>query len=135
MRVSTESQVTDGFGIENQRELGLSVSERLGLEPVIYDEGSSSSHLETIDHRPKLTELLLRIEEGLVQNLWVYQMDRLSRNDVVSFQIRQILKKHNVKLYVGSQNDYDLDNPSDKFHHRRYLARNSVKTCVTLKQE
>lgn len=114
LRVSTESQVTDGFGIENQRELGLSVSERLGLEPVIYDEGSSSSHLETIDHRPKLTELLLRIEEGLVQNLWVYQMDRLSRNDVVSFQIRQILKKHNVKLYVGSQNDYDLDNPSDK---------------------
>ena len=114
LRVSTESQVSDGFGIENQRELGLSVSERLGMEPVIYNEGSSTSNLETIDHRPQLTNLLLRIEEGTVKNVWVYQMDRLSRNDVVSFQIRQIIKKNNVKLYVGSQNEYDLENPSDK---------------------
>ena len=51
-------------------------------------------------------------------------MDRLSRNDVVSFQIRQIIKKHNVKLYVGSQNEYDLDNPSDKlmFTMEGYLS-------------
>jgi site-specific DNA recombinase len=114
LRVSTESQITDGFGIENQKELGLSVSERLGMEPIIYDEGFGSSHTETIEHRPILTDLLFKIEEGFVKNLWVYQMDRLSRNDVVSFNIRQILKKNNVKLYVGSSNDYDLDNPTDK---------------------
>ena len=86
LRVSTESQVSDGFGIENQRELGLSVSERLGMEPVIYNEGSSTSNLETIDHRPQLTNLLLRIEEGTVKNVWVYQMDRLSRKDPTSLR-------------------------------------------------
>ena len=114
LRVSTETQITDGFGLDNQKDLGHKVSERMGLKPIIFDEGHSSSHLETIDHRPKLRELLLKIEDGEVENLWVYSMDRLSRNDVVSFQIRQSLKKNKVRLYVGNSNDYNLDNPSDK---------------------
>lgn len=114
LRVSTETQITDGFGLENQKDLGHKVSERMGLKPIIFDEGHSSSHLDTIDHRPKLRELLLKIEDGEVENLWVYSMDRLSRNDVVSFQIRQTLKKNKVRLYVGNSNDYNLDNPNDK---------------------
>ena len=97
LRVSTETQITDGFGLENQKDLGHKVSERMGLKPIIFDEGHSSSHLDTIDHRPKLRELLLKIEDGEVENLWVYSMDRLSRNDVVSFQIRQTLKKNKVR--------------------------------------
>ena len=114
LRVSTETQITDGFGLENQKDLGHKVSERMGLKPILFDEGHSSSHLETTDHRPKLRELLLKIEDGEVENLWVYSMDRLSRNDVVSFQIRQSLKKNKVRLYVGNSNDYNLDNPNDK---------------------
>lgn len=114
LRVSTETQITDGFGLENQKDLGRKVSERMGLKPILFDEGFSSSHLDTIDHRPKLRELLLKIEDGEVDNLWVYSMDRLSRNDVVSFQIRQTLKKNKVRLYVGNSNDYNLDNPNDK---------------------
>ena len=114
LRVSTETQITDGFGLENQKDLGHKVSERMGLKPILFDEGFSSSHLDTIDHRPKLRELLLKIEDGEVDNLWVYSMDRLSRNDVVSFQIRQTLKKNKVRLYVGNSNDYNLDNPNDK---------------------
>ena len=114
LRVSTETQVTDGFGLENQKDLGLKVCERMGLKSIIFDEGHSSSHLDTIDHRPKLRELLLKIEDGEVENLWVYSMDRLSRNDIVSFQIRQTLKKNRVRLYVGNSNDYNLDNPNDK---------------------
>lgn len=114
LRVSTETQITDGFGLDNQKDLGNKVSERMGLKPIIFDEGHSSSHLDTIDHRPKLRELLLKIEDGEVENLWVYSMDRLSRNDVVSFQIRQTLKKNKVRLYVGNSNDYNLDNPNDK---------------------
>lgn len=114
LRVSSETQMTDGFGLENQREVGLKVCENLGMEPIIYNEGFSSSHSETIDGRPKLKELLLNVEDGRVKNLWVYQMDRLSRNDVVSFQIRQSLKKNGVRLFVNTSNDYSLDNPSDK---------------------
>ena len=114
LRVSTETQLTDGFGLENQKEVGLKVCENLGMIPVLYNEGHSSSHSESIDGRPQLQELLFNVEEGKVENLWVYQMDRLSRNDVVSFQIRQSLKNNNVRLFVNTANDYSLDNPTDK---------------------
>tara|TARA_Y100000004_G_C8947862_1_gene427130 strand:- start:555 stop:2210 length:1656 start_codon:yes stop_codon:yes gene_type:complete len=114
LRVSSDVQMEDGFGIDNQKELGLKVSKIKGMKPIIHNEGSKSSNLETIEHRPILKNLLLKIEEGDVKNLWVYQMDRLSRNDVVSFQIRQIIKKNNVKLFVNDSNEYNLENPSDK---------------------
>ena len=97
LRVSSETQMTDGFGIENQRDLGLSISKSKDMTPIIHNEGSQSSHLDTIDHRPILRNLLLKIEEGEVKNLWVYQMDRLSRNDVVSFQIKRTSKIINRK--------------------------------------
>ena len=54
------------------------------------------------------------MDEGDVKNLWVYQMDRLSRNDVVSFQIRQKIKQNGVRLYVNDTNEFELDNPTDK---------------------
>ena len=114
LRVSTETQMEDGFGLENQRELGLKVSEQKGMNPIIHNEGGRSSHSETIEHRPILKELLFQIEEGRVRNLWVYQMDRLSRNEVVSFTIRQSIKRNGVKLFVGNNNEYSLDNPTDK---------------------
>jgi len=114
LRVSTETQMEDGFGLENQRELGLKVSEQKGMNPIIHNEGGRSSHSETIEHRPILKELLFQIEEGMVRNLWVYQMDRLSRNEVVSFSIRQSIKRNGVKLFVGNSNEYSLDNPNDK---------------------
>ncbi len=114
LRVSSDTQKTDGFGLENQKELGLKVSKIKGMKPIIHNEGSKSSNLETIEHRPILKNLLIKIDEGDIKNLWVYQMDRLSRNDVVSFQIRQKLKKNNVKLFVNDSNEYELDNPTDK---------------------
>lgn len=118
LRVSSETQMTDGFGIENQKELGLKVSKLKGMKPIIHNEGSQSSHSDSIDNRPILRDLLIQIEEGKVQNLWVYQMDRLSRNDVVSFQIRRKLIDHNVKLYVSDTNEYSLENPTDKLMFR-----------------
>ncbi len=114
LRVSSEIQSSDGFGLENQKELGLKVSKIKGMNPIIHNEGPKSSHLETIEHRPILRELLYRMEEGEVKNLWVYQMDRLSRNDVVSFQIKQSIKRNGVRLFISDNNEYDLENPSDK---------------------
>ena len=84
------------------------------MEPVIYNEGSESSNSETLEGRPKLRNLLLRLKMVVVQNLWVYQMDRLSRNDVVSFPNKIKPLKHNVTLHGTRKNKYKLDNPNDK---------------------
>ena len=67
-----------------------------------------------LSNRPKMRELLIEVEEGKVQNLWIYQLDRLSRNDVISFQIRQTLKNSGVTLYVGDGRKFELENPNDK---------------------
>ena len=39
LRVSSDSQLEDGFGIENQKEIGIKVSEKLGMNPQIWNEG------------------------------------------------------------------------------------------------
>ena len=114
LRVSSDTQQTDGFGLDDQKSLGLKVSEQLGLNPIIHNEGSKSSNSETIDERVVLKDLLLKMDDGEVKNLYVYQMDRLSRNDVVSFQIRQKIKQNGVRLYFGNGQSYKLDNPNDK---------------------
>ena len=108
-RVSTEVQSTD-----NQIDLGVKVSENLGLKPITFDEGHSSSNLDTIDQTPKLKELMSMVVNGEVSNLWVHSMDRLSRNNSVSNYIRKTLKENNVRLYVGNSNEYDMGNHNDK---------------------
>ena len=108
-RVSTEVQSTD-----NQIDLGVKVSENLGLKPITFDEGHSSSNLDTIDHTPKLKELMSMVVNGEVSNLWVHSMDRLSRNNSVSNYIRKTLNENNVRLYVGNSNEYDMGNHNDK---------------------
>ena len=45
LRVSSDIQKTDGFGLENQKELGLKVSKIKGMKPIIHNEGSKSSNL------------------------------------------------------------------------------------------
>ena len=46
----------------------------LKLKPIIFDEGSSSSFSDSLSNRPKMRELLIEVEEGKVQNLWIYQL-------------------------------------------------------------
>ena len=114
LRVSSDKQIDDGFGLESQKELGLKISKNLNLNPIIFDEGSSSSFSDSLSNRPKMRELLIEVEEGKVQNLWIYQLDRLSRNDVISFQIRQTLKNSGVTLYVGDGRKFELEKQTNR---------------------
>ena len=114
LRVSTDTQLSDGFGIENQKEKGIQISKRLGMKPIFWNEGSKSSHSEFISERKVLSNLLLDMEDGKIKNLYCYSMDRLSRNETVSFHIKKIIQKNNVKLIIGDGTEYNLSNPNDK---------------------
>ena len=115
LRVSSETQLTDGFGIENQKDSGLKLCDRLGMNPIIHNEGSKSSHTDSIEDRPILSNLMMKVEEGEVKNLYVYNNDRLSRNEKVWFHLRMKLKENGVTLYSGDGTKYDLDHPMDEF--------------------
>lgn len=114
-RVSTKAQETEGTSLDTQKQLGTQVAKKLKLKPVLMNEGGKSSNHEEIDKRPVLQKLLLGIEEGTVKHLYAYNIDRLSRNDIVQSRIRTRLKEHEVMFYSGNEtNPTDLNNPQDK---------------------
>jgi len=116
LRVSTEIQQTDGGGLEVQKNMGLEMSKKLGLKPIIFNEGSQSSFQIEIEERIVLVELLDEVSKGTIKNIWVYNSDRLGRNTQSWWSIYKVLLDGGVKVFIGnSTKPYDLDNPIDEF--------------------
>lgn len=113
VRVSTQNQMEDGTSIDTQLELGKLKAKELDFTPIIFNEGGKSSHSDHITDRPKLVELISEIDRGNIKHLWVFNTDRLGRNESVWMTIKLKLLKSNVRLYT--QNGvYDFSNPMDK---------------------
>jgi DNA invertase Pin-like site-specific DNA recombinase len=112
-RVSTLVQEEDGTSIDTQKELGIKKSEELGFEYKIWNEGGQSSNKDDLLNRPVLTRLLESIESGEVKNIFVFNTDRLSRNEQTWSFIRLRLVKYDVTLYTSS-GVFNLTNPIDK---------------------
>lgn len=113
LRVSTEIQETDGYGLDAQKKVGLEIAERNGFDVVIHEEGSASSSKEDLSNRPVMGRLLNLVEDGQVKRLFAFNADRLSRNDRVSGIIRYTLNQHNVTLYHAT-GVVDFNNPTDR---------------------
>lgn len=111
-RVSTLVQAEQGTSLQTQKDLGKKKAHDLGFDYRIWNEGGKSSKGEDLANRPVLTRLLLDVEDGHVQHLWVYHNDRLSRNDIAQQTIKIALQKNNVKLYT-KDGEFDPSNPQD----------------------
>ena len=111
-RVSSAAQ-EDGTSLETQREQGILKAKALGMGYRIWDEGGQSSRHDDLLNRPKLTALLSAIDSGSVKHLWVFNTDRLSRNETTWGLIRLKLVKQNVTLHTAS-GIFTLSSPTDK---------------------
>ena len=58
VRVSTEIQMNEGSGLQNQIDQGVKVAKNLGFNPIIHNDGSRSSSSDDITERPVLSKLL-----------------------------------------------------------------------------
>ena len=67
LRVSSDIQQTDGGGLEVQKRMGLEMSEKLGLKPIIFNEGSQSSFQIELEERIVLVELLDEIQKQEIE--------------------------------------------------------------------
>ena len=112
-RVSTEAQATEGTSLETQKELGIEKAEELGFRHQVWNEGGASSNYEDLENRPVLMALLRGVEDGSIKHLYVWNNDRLSRNDITAQTIRLALQRNDVVLYT-KDGKYDLANPTDK---------------------
>ena len=111
-RVSTRVQES-GTSLSTQEQLGKDKAKQLGMKAQIWNEGSASSNHEDLVNRPKLLELMNEVEKGNVSHLFVFNNDRLSRNDVTQQTIKLALQKNDVVLYT-KDGQFDLTNPQDK---------------------
>ena len=112
-RVSTTSQEEQGTSLETQQEKGFQKAIELGLEPVLFNEGSASSSKDDLTNRPVLMDLLAKIDDGEFKDLFVWNTDRLSRSEQTWSMIKIQLLKNKVKLFTSS-GEYDLDDPMSK---------------------
>ena len=112
VRVSTVAQES-ATSMETQQELGVAQAKELGCAYQVWNEGGQSSSGDDLSNRPILIGLLEEIEKGNVSRLFVFNTDRLSRNEETWGFIRLKLVKNKVDLYTHSGN-FSLDNPLDK---------------------
>ena len=113
-RVSSTVQEEEGTSLDNQKNLGIKKSEDLGIPYKVWNEGGQSSFHDDLDNRPVLYELLKKIDSGEIRHLFVYNPDRLSRNQITWGTIRYQLMKNGVTLHTVSGN-MKLNNPTDDF--------------------
>jgi DNA invertase Pin-like site-specific DNA recombinase len=99
-RVSSQIQVDEGTSIQFQTSIGIKLAEQIGMDYEIFNEGGKSSANDNLLNRPVMLELLRLMDKGIVKNLYVYNTDRLSRNQITWYTIRQKMIANNVKLYT-----------------------------------
>jgi DNA invertase Pin-like site-specific DNA recombinase len=99
-RVSTATQEEDGTSLDTQLELGIERAKKLGMDHRVWNEGGKSSSKDDLSNRPVLTDLLQAVDDGEVQHLYVWNTDRLSRNQNTWGLIRFKLVKNDVTLYT-----------------------------------
>ena len=107
-RVSTDHQMNDGTSLDSQLKFGKQKATSLGMEFEHHDERSASSSKDHLDNRPVIRELLARISEGEIKHIYIYSLDRLSRNTTTSTFIRETLRKNGCTLYTNT-NETNLE--------------------------
>jgi site-specific DNA recombinase len=111
-RVSTAVQEL-GSSLEHQRELGEKCASERGFSFEVHNEGVHSSSSEDPMERNVLRRLLARIENGEIKHLFVYNQDRLSRNEIAWSTIKVLLMRKKVILYTPN-GIIDFDNAMDR---------------------
>ena len=110
-RVSSDIQ-EDGTSLDNQRDTGIAIAKSNNWDPVIHNEGSHTSKSDDPMERPVLRKLLLDVKKGNVDKIFVWNLDRLTRNDRAADIIKYDLRDHGVELFTAL-GKFDFDNLQD----------------------
>ena len=113
-RVSTDAQVEKGHSLGAQKKLGIAKAESLGMNYKIHEEKGKSAAHDDIENRPILQSLLDSCDEGIVTDIFVTELDRLTRSPIAMFYIKKVLIDNKVLLHTTNQT-IDLTNTEDEF--------------------
>lgn len=111
LRVSTEAQ-TEKYGLDMQKEKILEYCVKSGvmIDKWYIDGGFSGSTLD----RPKIQELLSDAEDGKIENVFVYKLDRMSRDTRDTLDLlTKTLPKYDVRV-ISMTEQISIDTPMDR---------------------
>ena len=128
-RVSTSGQV-DGTSLDVQKDNGIELSNRLGMNYKLWNEGHGSGFEEFSEFRPVFSRLLENIKEGNIKHLFVKDLSRLTRNEMDSYKINSVLLKHKVSLYT-TDGIYDLSNMEKSMMYKILTMFNEYQVKVS----
>lgn len=127
LRVSTEAQ-TEKYGLDVQKQKILDYCERNGviIDKWYVDGGYSGSKLD----RPEIQKLLDDAENDLIKTVYIYKLDRLSRDTADTLELMyRILPKYGVKV-VSMTEEIRTENPMDKVMLTMNAAMNQYEREV-----
>lgn len=111
LRVSTEAQ-TEKYGLDVQKQKIVEYCDKEGIiiDKWYIDGGYSGSKLD----RPEIQELLHDAEEGKIAKVFIYKLDRVSRDVIDTLNLLyRVLPKYGVQI-ISMTEDLRFDNPIDK---------------------
>ena len=115
-RVSTSGQVGN-TSIDEQIDNGIELSNRLNMDYEIHDEGHGSGFEEFSEFRPVFSNVLKKVKDGKIKHIFVKDLSRLTRNEMDSYKISQILLKHDVTLYT-TDGKFDLESDDRRMMYK-----------------
>ena len=112
IRVSTEDQAREGVSLDNQEAKIKSYASLNDLElvEVIRDEGASGKSLD----RAGMIRLLDMVQEGIVDAVIVYKLDRLSRKTIDTLNLIEKIEGQGIAFHSISEK-VDTKSATGKF--------------------
>lgn len=101
IRVSTEEQAKEGYSISAQRQKlkAFCIAQDWDIEGLYADEGVSAKDT----NRPQLQRMLKDIEQGKIDCVLVYRLDRLTRSVLDLYKLLEIFEKHDCKFKSATE--------------------------------
>ena len=109
IRVSTDAQREEGYSIDAQKEMLTAYCVSKGIKKYEYyiDGGFSGSNID----RPELKRLIEDVENGKIDCVLVYKLDRLSRSQKDTlYLIEDVFNPHNVD-FISLNESMDTSTP------------------------
>ena len=89
-----------------------------------YKEYTDKGYSEKNTDRPQFQQLVRDIEQGLIQRVIVYKLDRISRSIIDFSNMMEIFQKYNVE-FVSSTEKFDTSTP---------MGRAMLNICIVFAQ-
>lgn len=109
IRVSTDAQMEEGYSVEAQIQMleGYCASREIKDFDLYIDGGYTGANIE----RPEMKRLISDIQNGIIENVVVYKLDRLSRSQKDTLYLIEDVLIPNDTGFVSLRENMDTSTP------------------------